>query len=232
MRGLAEPQHRGRSGRRRWRHWRNALDPGHHGTRSAGETDVSEDLRAKWDSRYGEGDAADARPCAVLDMFQHLLPSVGSALDLACGLGGNALLLAARGLETSAWDLSPVGIAKLARHAAEHGLPLRADARDVQLRPPALGSFDVIVVSYFLERDLAPALQDALRPGGLLFYQTWTREAVDDRGPGNPAFRLAPNELLHLFPRLRVIAYREEGLFGDPAQGLRNEAWLVAARIH
>jgi tellurite methyltransferase len=53
---------------------------------------------------------------------------------------------------------------------------------------------------------------------------------VDDRGPGNPLFRLAPNELLRLFPGLRVIAYREEGLFGDSAQGLRNEAWLVAAQ--
>lgn len=193
---------------------------------------MSEDLRAKWDARYGEGDAVDARPCAVLESFQHLLPSAGSALDLACGLGGNALLLAARGLKTSAWDLSPVAIAKLGGHAAERGLPLWAEVRDVQMQPPEPGSFDVIVVGYFLERDLAPALQDALRPGGLLFYQTWTREAVDDRGPGNPAFRLGPNELLRLFPRLRVIAYREEGLLGDPAQGLRNEAWLVAARIH
>jgi SAM-dependent methyltransferase len=193
---------------------------------------VSEDLRAKWDARYSEGDAADTRPCAVLERFQHLLPSAGSALDLACGLGGNALLLAARGLETLAWDRSPVAIAKLGRHAAERGLPLRAEVRDVQMQPPAPGSFDVIVVSYFLERDLAPALQDALRPGGLLFYQTWTREAVDDRGPGNPVFRLGPNELLSLFSRLRVITYREEGLFGDPAQGLRNEAWLVAARTH
>jgi tellurite methyltransferase len=132
---------------------------------------------------------------------------------------------------TRAWDLSPVAIGKLRDHAQAHGLPIRADVRDVERQPPDPDAFDVIVVSYFLERALAPALAAALRPGGLLFYQTWTREAVDDRGPGNPVFRLAPNELLHLFPGLRVVAYREEGLFGNTTEGLRDEAWLVAARL-
>jgi tellurite methyltransferase len=191
---------------------------------------VSEDLRAKWDARYHEANAADARPCGVLETFQHLLPSAGSALDVACGLGGNAQLLACRGLETAAWDLSPVAIARLGNLAASRGLPLRAEIRDVLSQPPEPGRFDVIVVSHFLERELAPALQDALRPGGLLFYQTWTREAVDGGGPQNPAFRLAANELLRLFGGLRVIAYREEGIIGDTACGVRNEAWLVASR--
>ena len=191
---------------------------------------MSEEMRARWDARHGEGDPAAARPCAVLEAFGHLLPVEGHALDLACGLGGNAQWLAVRGLQVTAWDLSPVAVAKLRAHADSQDLQVRAEVRDVEQNPPAPSTFDVIVVSHFLERGLAPALERALRPSGLLFYQTWTREAVDERGPGNPAFRLAPNELLHLFPNLRVIAYREDGLFGDPARGLRNEAWLVAAR--
>ncbi len=36
-------------------------------------------------------------------------------------------------------------------------------------------SFDVIVVSHLLDRTLAPALVAALRPGGLLYYQTSVR---------------------------------------------------------
>ncbi|MFO8154188.1 class I SAM-dependent methyltransferase [Thioalkalivibrio sp.] len=191
---------------------------------------MTSNLEQKWNQRYAEADAAAATPCAVLQQFAHLLPPNGAALDLACGLGGNASLLAGRGLVTRAWDLSPVAIERLREHAEEHGLPIRAEVRDVETQPPAPDAFDVIAVSYFLERSLAPALAAALRPGGLLFYQTWTREAVDDRGPGNPDFRLAPNELLDLFPDLRLLAYREEGLFGNPAEGLRNEAWLVAAR--
>jgi len=191
---------------------------------------MTSDLEQKWNLRYADSDPADASPCAVLEQFAHLLPPDGTALDLACGLGGNASFLAERGLVTKAWDRSPVAIGKLRAHAEGHGLPLRAEVRDVERDPPDPDAFDVIVVSYFLDRALAPSLAAALRPGGLLFYQTWTREAVDDRGPGNPDFRLAPNELLRLFPGLRLIAYREEGLFGNPAEGLRNESWLVAAR--
>ncbi len=191
---------------------------------------MTTDLEQKWNQRYAESDPAGASPCAVLKQFAHLLPPNGTALDLACGLGGNASFLAGRGLVTRAWDLSPVAVGKLRAHAEAHGLPIRAEIRDVERQPPGPDAFDVIVVSYFLDRAIAPSLAAALRPGGLLFYQTWTREAVDDRGPGNPDFRLAPNELLRLFPDLRLLAYREEGLFGNPAEGLRNEAWLVAAQ--
>ncbi|MFU8833506.1 MAG: SAM-dependent methyltransferase, partial [Wenzhouxiangella sp.] len=66
--------------------------------------------------------------------------------------------------------------------------------------------------------------------GGLLFYETFTREKVDDAGPSNPDFLLAPNELLHLFSPLRLLAYREEGVVGDAGRGLRNVAYLVGRR--
>jgi tellurite methyltransferase len=191
---------------------------------------MTDPLVRKWNLRYEEADPVAAGPCAVLEEYTHLLPARGRALDLACGLGGNAAFLARRGLDTVAWDLSPVAIAKLGDLAKTQGLSVCAEVRDVQSLPPEPDSFDVIVVSYFLERELAPALVRALRPEGVLFYQTWTREAVDDRGPGNPAFRLGPNELLTLFRDLRVIVYREEGVIGDTTQGLRNEAWLVATR--
>jgi SAM-dependent methyltransferase len=191
---------------------------------------MTDPLVRKWDLRYEEADPAAAGPCAVMEEYAHLLPARGSALDLACGLGGNAVFLARRGLDTTGWDLSPVAIAKLGDHAKTQGLSVCAELRDVQSLPPEPDRFDVIVVSHFLERELAPALVRALRPDGLLFYQTWTREAVDDRGPQNPAFRLAPNELLTLFRDLRVIVYREEGVIGDTTRGLRNEACLVATR--
>ena len=191
---------------------------------------MTDPLVRKWNLRYEDADPVAARPCTVLEDYAHLLPAQGRALDLACGLGGNAVFLAGRGLDTVAWDRSPVAIAKLGGYAKTQGLAMHVDVRDVQSAPPAPDTFDVIVVSYFLERELAPALVRALRPEGLLFYQTWTREAVDERGPGNPDFRLAANELLTLFGDLRVIVYREEGLIGDTSRGLRNEACLVATR--
>ena len=188
------------------------------------------DPRRDWNERHRAGEAATAMPARVLKEYLHLLPRCGLALDLACGLGGNARLLAAQGLEVMAWDIADVAIEKLAAHAVEQGLSIVAERRDVVARPPEPRRFDVIVVSRFLERSLFPALAEALRPGGLLFYQTFTREAVGLVGPSNPAYRLGPNELLQAFASLRVLVDREEGVIGDTAQGLRNEALLVAQR--
>ncbi|HHH35719.1 MAG TPA: methyltransferase domain-containing protein [Gammaproteobacteria bacterium] len=191
---------------------------------------MEEDPRAKWDRIYSEDKEAAPRPAAVLSENAHLLPAKGRALELACGLGGNALFLAGRGLETEAWDISSVATERLAAVAAAQGLPLRASARDVVAAPPPPASYDVIVVSHFLDRALCPCLAAALRPGGLLFYQTFTREAPRGTGPSNPDFRLAPGELLALFGTLRLVVYREEGLLGDVTRGFRDEAMLVACR--
>lgn len=190
--------------------------------------DIS-DLRAKWDKRYSDSNPYPP-PAAVLSENLHLLPRRGLALDLACGLGANALWLAERGLDVVARDLSPVAIERLEREAAARGLRIEARVRDVCALPPEPGAFDVILVSHFLERDLAPALMDALRPGGLIFYQTFSREAVTNCGPSNPAFRLAGNELLDLFRPLLVRFYREEGRAGDPGRGTRDIAQLIAQK--
>lgn len=188
-------------------------------------------LRDKWNERYRDADVADASPAHVLTANEHLLPGKGKALDLACGLGANAVLLARHGLHTQAWDLSPAVIEKLSAYAAENNLSLYASVHDVEQAPPAANSFDVITVSYFLDRTLAPALIEALKPGGLLFYQTFTRNKLSDRGPSSPDYRLAPNELLHMFSTLQILIYREEDIIGDSSQGLRDEALLVGMKI-
>lgn len=186
-------------------------------------------LRAKWDQRYLGSDRLPP-PASVLIENLHLLPESGRALDLACGLGASALLLAEQGLEVVAWDLSPVAIERLQREAKAHGLRILAQVRDLCERPPEPETFDLILVSHFLERDLVPALSDALRPAGLLFYQTFSNEAVTDRGPSNPAFRLETNELLKSFPSLLVRFYREEGRLSDIVRGTRDIAQLVAQK--
>lgn len=185
----------------------------------------------KWQQRYHGANAATASPAQVLTRYQHLLPSHGNALDLAAGLGANALLLARHGLATQAWDLSSSAMQSLSQQAQREGLPLACAVRDVVARPPQPDAFDVIVVSRFLERRLCPAITAALRPGGLLFYQTFLRDKAEPAlGPANPAYLLERNELLHLFGDLIVRAYHEEGKVGELRQGIRNEALLVAQR--
>ena len=186
--------------------------------------------QTKWDQIYTDGNEKPAGPCRALSSHSHLLPAEGDALDLACGRGGNALYLAARGFSTRAWDVSAVATQSLSDVAGRYGLPLVAEQRDVTADPPASGSFDIIVVSRFLDRTLAPAICAALREHGLLFYQTFIREKTGDTGPNNPAYRLEANELLRLFQSLHIIYYHEEGTTGDTGQGFRNEAMLVAQK--
>lgn len=209
-------------------------------------SELHSELREKWDRRYREVAGTLPQPARVLAENIHLLPEQGDALDLACGRGGNALLLARSGLVVQAWDLSPVAIGDLQEMAQTEALVMQAEVRDVILAPPPAASFDVIVVSYFLERSLAPVLCEALRPGGLLFYQTFVRDKVfqntdsqntdsqnkvSPSGPTNQKFLLAENELLELFSTLTLRIYREEGSLGNVTAGLRNEAMLVAQRL-
>lgn len=183
----------------------------------------------KWDARYRNAQSAGT-PSQVLEHYQKLLPTEGEALDIACGLGGNALLLAQNGLDTQAWDISPVAIQTLAEQALHSGLFIQTEVRDVSAQPPEPNSVDVIAVSYFLERDLFPVLIDALRPDGLLFYQTFTEKHFSDSGPGSPDFRLQSNELLTHIAAMQVLAYHENYLpwLDSPV----DEACVVAKKLN
>jgi len=183
----------------------------------------------KWDAIYRKQSISDAQPAAVVSLYAHLLPKHGKALDLACGLGGNAFLLAKKGLEVDAWDISTHAIAEIQQNTPA-GSSINALAIDIsQARLPA-NHYDVITVSRFLERKIIPQLINALKPSGLLFYQTFTVEKARAGGPTNPAFLLKQAELLRLFSSLRPIVYHEQGCLGDTELGIRNEALLIAQR--
>ena len=191
--------------------------------------------RDKWNRIYTEksadeesGDVPSAS--AVLREHYWLLPSTGKSLDLACGRGGNAILLAEQGLQTHAWDIADTAIAELRQLARQRNLSIATEQRDVCVRPPEANGFDVIVVSRFLHRPLLPAIAQALRPKGLLFYQTFTGEKTAAVGPTNPDYLLRANELLQSFSDLHILYYLETGQVGDSEQGHRNEAMLVGQR--
>ena len=184
----------------------------------------------KWDKKYLNNPSKEAQPATVLTENQHLLPKQGRALDLACGRGANALLLAQHGLETHSWDISEVVIEQIKEKQTNLNLMLHPLQRDVADSPPEPDSFDVIVVSRFLERKIISELISALRSNGLIFYQTFIQVKVSDAGPKNPDYLLASNELLKLFNSLHIVFYREEGTIGNIEQGFRNEAMLIAQK--
>ena len=165
------------------------------------------------------------------------LPVAGDALDVASGNGRNAFWLAARGLTTLAIDRDADKVAAINWTARERQLPLRAEVVDLESNAQSgflvRRMFDVIVVVHYLHRPLFPALRDALRPGGVLVYETFTRAQAQRGKPTNPAFLLEPGELRELVAPMDVVAEREGDFEGkmlasviavrplDPARGRR-----------
>jgi len=185
---------------------------------------------SKWNQLYSQSDQVCYPGIQVLTENSFLLPTTGTALDLACGLGANAVFLAGLGLAVTAWDISSVAIDKLTTYAAQQGLNINACQEKIVADSFNECCFDVIVVSRFLDRTLSDAIIGALKPDGLLFYQTFTREKVIPKRPNNPGYLLAENELLALFSPLRVVFYRENALIGKQLQGLRNEAQFIGQK--
>jgi tellurite methyltransferase len=187
-------------------------------------------IKKKWDGIYANQANTPLATAAVLAAHTFLLPKTGIALDLACGLGANALLLAEYGLEVQAWDISAVAVAKVQQAADTKGLKVVTQQVDIQKNALPENSFDVIVIARFLDRTLCREIMAALKPEGLLFYQTYTRQKITDSPPHNPDFLLAENELLSLFSPLKVIFYQEYGRVGYMEYGERNEALFIGQK--
>ena len=190
---------------------------------------MSIDVRKKWDTAYKQK-SLDTEPCSVLKEFPHLLPKIGHALDLACGLAANAFFLSATGLEVDAVDISPVAIEGVNSKAIRENLSVKGIVKDVEADGLPDSQYKVIVVSNFLNRDLMPQIIDHLEVGGVLFYQTWIKNKVATIGPQNPRFLLDQGELLSHCRELNILYYREEGKVGDTRLGFRNQASIIATR--
>jgi tellurite methyltransferase len=172
---------------------------------------VTREDRQRWDARWaGPGITREVSPL-LLRYAAHL--TGGDALDLACGVGQNALWLAGRGYCVTGVDISPVAL-KQARAGAEArglaGLATFVEA-DLDSYPIPESAFDVVAVFRFLNRDLLPAIQAALRPGGWLFYQTFNLRRLESHPDLEPAYLLEPGELERALAGLDIVESEERG---------------------
>ncbi len=146
------------------------------------------------------------------------------------GEGRHALLLAAGGFTVIGVDRNADAVARVRARARGRGLTLDArvlnlETEGLSLLPggPATGGgqplsgspFTLIVNVNYLQRDLMPALEHALAPGGWILFETFTRVRLRVSRSGRPAkadFLLRPGELRRAFTGLE-IALHEEGVF-------------------
>ena len=152
---------------------------------------------------------------------------LGPVVDLACGRGRNALALAEAGIPVVGLDRN-AGFLEELRAAAAGGQAavdaVRCDLEGPHPMPLRDGVCGAVLVFRFLFRPLAPAIARCLAPGGLLLYETFTREqTAHGWGPSRPEFLLEPGELPRLFPDLEILEHDE-----TPARVPRPES---AARL-
>ncbi|MEY4636492.1 MAG: Thiosulfate sulfurtransferase GlpE [Acidobacteriota bacterium] len=145
-----------------------------------------------------------------------LLPRGGKVLDVACGRGRHALLLASAGFDVHAMDRDPEKVEFLQETAERLHLSLSCEVVDLETDPvPVLpGPCDAVLVFNYLHRPLMPALREALAPGGRLFYETFTVPQAERGHPKNPAFLLNAGELPALVAPLAVLRSREDEVDG------------------
>ena len=165
-----------------------------------------------WDERYRR-EPDEAEPTPLLQKFVRGMRP-GRALDLAAGAGRNALWLARQGWDVMAVDGAPAAIRILEHRAAAQGLAVTTLVTDLVSGDytPTVESFDLIVIAYYLQRNLMERAKMAVRPGGVMLTVVHITEGSEEPSE----HRLLSGELRRYFAGWE-ITHDFEGKPSDPA---------------
>ena len=172
---------------------------------------MSTNDRIRWDRQYMNSPGAE-QPSAFLreivecDAWQVLS---GKALDVACGNGRNAIYLAQCGFAVTALDISQVALAEGRRRAQQQKLQIDWQQRDLEASELDSGDFDLVINFNYLQRSLFRPIQQAVKRGGHVIFETYLIDQAEFGQPKNPDYLLQHNELLDLFRAFRVLSYHE-----------------------
>ena len=180
--------------------------------------------KIRWDDKYTNGKLPQTTIKIVEDYAKE---SRGTkALDIACGMGRNTKLLAGRGFEVHALDISEVAISTL-----KDMKNIRAEVVDFDTYSLEENAYDLIVCTYFLERKLFPQIKHALKEDGIFIFETFMHDEANEKVPSNKAFLLDKGELEATFSEDYEMIYLKNfvapGMCGD----LNMRASMVAKKI-
>lgn len=150
-------------------------------------------------------------------------------LDLACGSGRNGIFLSRYKIPVVFADINEVALQDVQARLQSEGLTgncWHVDFEQSDVKILDENRFDGILVFNYLHRALLPAIKAAVRPGGLVFYETFTVLQRKFGRPSNPDFLLLPGELSLCFNDWEVLHYYE----GELHEPDRAVAQLVARK--
>ncbi|HMM28352.1 MAG TPA: class I SAM-dependent methyltransferase [Aggregatilineaceae bacterium] len=169
---------------------------------------MAETDRVRWDRRYANPDALKRKDGPDALLVRHTPPAGpgARALELACGLGHNAIWLAEQGYTVDALDISLTAL-RLARETmlARGVRGVHFVAADLDHFPLPERQYDVVCVFRFLDRALFPALRERVRSGGVIVYQTLNTGHLEKHPDTRPDHMLRRGELPQQFPGWTVL---------------------------
>lgn len=177
-----------------------------------------QDAQAHWDARFaGEDYHFGTAPNEFLASQEKLLRPGMSALCVADGEGRNSVWLARHGLRVTAFDISPVGVAKAQRLARESRVAVDYSIADINTWDWDARQYDLVVVIFI--QFLAPAerakvfegIARAVAPGGHLIMQGYRPRQVEygTGGPPVPENMYTEALLREAFGRFEILHLRE-----------------------
>lgn len=137
------------------------------------------------------------------------LPEPRRALDIAVGRGRHAVPLARAGLRVFGVDARYERVRDAVEEAARQGLVVRGWCADLTTYPLPRSSFELVLVTRYLQRDLFGAIREAVVPGGVVIYETFTIGRLPGPSPKSPYHLLDHGELPSYFATFEVIFYEE-----------------------
>lgn len=160
-------------------------------------------------------------PSPWVARFADQISPGGSVLDVACGSGRHSRLFAERGHAVTAIDLNIGALGELSTH--DLVTPVEVDLEDGSPFALAGQLFDGVIVTNYLWRPLFGDLITALKPGGVLIYDTFAKGNEKFGRPRNPDHLLSPGELLDIVrPRNLIVLAYEHGEVSSPAPAVRQ----------
>ena len=176
------------------------------------------DATATWNKRFeNETYIFGLEPNEYLREHAGELATGSRVLCVADGEGRNSVWLARQGLRVDAFDISPVGVAKARKLAADAGVMVDFSVADCDQWTWPDAAFDAVAAIFVQFAD--PAMRErlfaniirTLKPGGLLVLQGYTPKQLDYKTGGPPILsHLYTAELLRSeFAPLQIVELRE-----------------------
>jgi SAM-dependent methyltransferase len=169
---------------------------------------MSTDSPKFWDETWAEIGATGSGSDEILaGQIGHLIP--GRALEIGCGMGGNAVWLAEKGWHVTAVDYSSVAIEKSAQLAAERGVNIDFVVADASTYRP-IGNFD-LVTSFYIQlfpvqrAGMLAMMSKALAPGGRLLFVSHDKSGPPSGWSEEDLLSLtSPEEIVRELPDLQI----------------------------